>query len=547
MDQETKLPPLSPDRKTYLFGCLLNLPALFAKAKDILRPEDIFAAHDISLGVLWRAVLIIAKRNLNTIPTPADQARIQIEIETKELCNGDPETVTQEYVNDLFGTPTAPADGLINYIYAQSSESWSEQEGTRLLRRYLEELTLFKPVRDAAYEWNQTLPASLEPFLEKLQLKRAQIAGLDQSAIFPAYSAELAPPKIEIMSTGVPFLDRFMAGGQAYGEAYLVIGPTGTGKSTMGAQLAVEGARLQQRRNEVNPDETLGHWYIFTYELPVVPDLQMRIWSYAAQVAEDSLRDETKLSSRERGDYKAYERSLVLPGHLGSQLPGEVERLAVSRNELGNSNLWLVDYSGSFPGVGLGGVDEIAAALANEVHRGRRIAGVVIDWVGQGVTRYMLSRNIDPRLEYRYFQHYMDEVRMKLTGRFNCVCWAFHQLQGDCSNRSPQTVFHHSQARGCRNMADTAWFAFTLSNKDDATQTMLVNCSKARRAPTMQPALVLFEGHIRKLTPADDKYALDPVQRKAVLKSQLNKVVRPQDLKVVRPGRNIFAPEVGLN
>ena len=50
----------------------------------------------------------------------------------------------------------------------------------------------------------------------------------------------------ELVSSGIPGLDYLLGGGFPARRMYLVHGPTGSGKTTLGAQFAIEGVRANE-------------------------------------------------------------------------------------------------------------------------------------------------------------------------------------------------------------------------------------------------------------------------------------------------------------
>src|SRR5688572_24262228 len=112
-DQPTVL-PLTEDRKDYLFTCLLRIPAVFVRAKGLLRPEDMDSPVDVPYLAIWQAALAVAERQPTSQLPPDDQARVQIELEAKELAIQDPETVTRDHFDCLFGPEHSPNTGLID-------------------------------------------------------------------------------------------------------------------------------------------------------------------------------------------------------------------------------------------------------------------------------------------------------------------------------------------------------------------------------------------------------------------------------------------------
>lgn len=543
---EERLPPISQDRKDYLFCCLLRLPGLFIKARDLLKPTDMDDPQDVPYAVLWQAAHQVALNNNGSLPTQLEQARIQIEMTAKDLCRNDPDTVTSGDHEALFGGKDST--GLIAHIYAAPEAELSEQEGNRLLRRYLEEVLIYAKVQRTTSAWRHGFPSSISPFMERLNEQKARISTLSQSAKLNPLPTDLNRKPIEIFTTGVSFLDYFMAGGQSLGEVYVLMGPTGSGKTTLAVQIAVEGARYQLQTYPESP----GYWYYFTYESPVEPDVQDRILSYAACIEEKSLRSMATLSTMELNNYKPYELKLFKDKFAqGELVPGEHERLVATYKELSGKNLWPVDFSGAVDGAGGGGVDEIGAFLEREQHLGHKVAGFVIDYAHIAITRHVMFRNLPNTEIYPLVARYVNEVRIKLTTKFNCCGWVLGQLHGETTKKHHSQTFHHSEALGCRNFADNAWFAFQAGNQDIESGCLQVACTKQRRAEKKQPVPVLLEGNIRRMTLADGNMALDKNTRDFVPTNFQQKVVNVGSLmkeasKKKRPSGFDNDPAIGV-
>ena len=78
-----------------------------------------------------------------------------------------------------------------------------------------------------------------------------------------------APPPLSRVPTGVPGLDAVLGGGFLAGDAYLVVGQPGTGKTTLGNQLAFAHAAAGpdppapppvERSTEVQPIRAERAW-----------------------------------------------------------------------------------------------------------------------------------------------------------------------------------------------------------------------------------------------------------------------------------------------
>jgi circadian clock protein KaiC len=83
--------------------------------------------------------------------------------------------------------------------------------------------------------------------------------GADGLEVYPRLVSPRIPteyePRLERLSTGVPGLDEMMGGGVWIGTSTLVIGPTGSGKTTLALQFALEGVRRGEQVLYVNFQE----------------------------------------------------------------------------------------------------------------------------------------------------------------------------------------------------------------------------------------------------------------------------------------------------
>ena len=71
-------------------------------------------------------------------------------------------------------------------------------------------------------------------------------AGLQVFPRIPQQQFERRPQSLERLTTGVPGLDELMGGGIPSGDAVIIAGPAGSGKTTFATQFIAEGLRLKQ-------------------------------------------------------------------------------------------------------------------------------------------------------------------------------------------------------------------------------------------------------------------------------------------------------------
>lgn len=538
MHPKNKTPPPSPraplttDQKDFLFMHLLRCPELFAQARQLLSPTRMRVMEDVPYLVLWQAALTTAERNQGLLPLPA-RARLQLEVEAKRLADASPQDVTQEHLVNLFGDNAAGIKGLLDFIYETPEEALDIGCARVFLQDYLSERTIHAEIREFATRSAGT--TSLQAFLEQVQSQHVKIANLGQSPSVDPFAADLVFTPTEVFPTKT-FLDEFMAGGQALGEVYVLLGPSGSGKSTLGLEIAWRGAAYQHELKDEDEKYRPGHWYFFTYESPVQPDFIVRLYASSAEINETEsllkMRSVSDLSTKTKKNYKEYElKRFAASFAAGNEVPGEQERLDTMRKLLraedNSSMLHLVDFSGTIPGAGAGGVDELAAFLEAESLAGRTPVGVVIDYAGIAIDRYAAATGVEEGGVWNLYRRYVNEVRIKVAARFNCCAWVVHQLHGSVAKRKPGAHLHHSDAAGCRNFVDNAWFAFSIGNADSQTHVLQVECTKQRRAAKRLPMPVYLDGAVRRLVRADGEYKIDPVTGRFMPIGFVERVVTP--------------------
>jgi RecA/RadA recombinase len=526
---ENRRDRLSELEKDFLFANLLRLPSLFVAARELVTPRQIgFGTKDSHYACLWQAALNVAQRHGGTMPEHPAAARRQLDIEVRRILDNDPESFLSPTRDGLLGGGRHGA-GIIAFIYVLLPEELCEKTGRDYFRRFLEERLVYDDMRQYVASWGHDVPHSLEPYLQKVQQRRAAISGLEADATFAPFPERRAFKPLRLFSTGVPFMDRLMNGGQAGGEAYTLMGPTKGGKTTLALQMAVQTA-LQFQRDAADGKGPLLHVFYFSYEEPVEPRLLHRLWAHLAQIDYDVLDNGLEFTSQEKKDYRPYEHE-----RWGAQLsrglpvPGEKERFAKACELLGNRNFWSVDFSGAVPGQGAGGVPEALAVLLRARDAGKHVGMIVIDYTGLAVQRMLVSgrfsRGFKQSDEFALIQSFPYEVVCQIAGPFNCACWVLHQLHGSESLKDPTAPMHHARARGSRNFADNAAFAFELGNLDPNTSCVWLHRTAARRAaPVTEPTLVRLDGAVRTMVDASEEYAVNPHTKKIVRRDELSRV-----------------------
>lgn len=86
-----------------------------------------------------------------------------------------------------------------------------------------------------------------QAFMPGLHTFRITDAGLDVFPRIPEQQADRRPAAPRRLATGVPGLDEMLGGGIPAGDAVMLAGPTGTGKTTFATQFVAAGAQAGER------------------------------------------------------------------------------------------------------------------------------------------------------------------------------------------------------------------------------------------------------------------------------------------------------------
>lgn len=516
------IPKLSFDDKESMLQHIIRIPSLFLEAK---RQIDIkyFTTTEIRYACLWKAATQLAEKSGGRIPENGACRRLESEI--RSMLETDSALLSMQEFDDLVN----PNSGLVKWIYDTELSDLYEADGRTLLLAFLNERIIVEPLKRFVSDTGDFTPVNLQKVLKSINEQRLKIETVKKNPIQIAFPNEWKPKKLDLTTTGVPFLDKFM-GGQAAGEAYGILGPSGTGKTLLSVMIAVNGARYEQMT--AKSEKEMGHWYYFTYESAVDPEIITRVLSYAAEIHRDSLLFNDDLSTSD--NLKTYEKERWAEQlKAGIPVHGEKERLAAIAPML-RKNLWLCDMSGSDPEnpyAGTGYVDEIADYLAIEVDNGHRISGVVVDYVGIAATRHMEANNI----KYDQLRHYVgkfgDKARRTIAAQFQCPVWLIHQFTGEATKRAPTATMHHADAAEAKDFAHNLWYCFNLHNKQKEHNVTMISCSKERRSHSAGiTPLVKIDGAFCNMYSVDHLFSIEGNQIQP--KGFLNKIDNSKSSKV---------------
>lgn len=531
-------PKLTFDQKESMLLHILRLPVLFTDARRQLKVEYFDKTYEVRYAILWKAALDVAERSRDKLPEKGAKRRLEIQI--KSMLEVNPDIMSLEQQEDLLDKDS----GFLSWAYSVPVEELYEKDGRDLLEMFLRERLIYEPLKRYMSDVGDYNPSNLPNMLKSIAEKELKLATVRVNPISNAFPEGWKPKPLKLVPVCIDFLDAFMKG-QAGGEVYGLLGPTGVGKTLLGIKIVVEGAFYQQR-TYVNNTKEMGHWYYVTYESPIDPDIRLRTVSYAAVVAQDVLFEGLELSTT--NNLKQYELARWKTAiQTGQKILGEQERINAIIPKL-QQNLWFMDLSGALvdsPGTGSNGVDEIADFLAGEQDSGKRIAGIVIDYVKIAVERQMAAEGVSTSELRHYVAGYGDRAKQKLAMRFNCPVWLLHQLTGEANMRSPTSKQHHAMAAEAKNFADNLWYCFNLGTKDQESSCCQLSCSKERRSFSngLTP-LLYIDGLVGDMRRADDLYTVEG--NRIVSKEYKNKIVSNTPVPTSASRRPSPANDVGF-
>jgi hypothetical protein len=533
-------PKLTTQQIDYCFIHLLRCPELFNYACQHLRPQNFSGASEMRYALLWSSAIDAAGRNNGVLPEQGAELIVAMELTSKiDNSNGEvtPETgqLALELLAWIFGFDPVNLNpeyyrGLIQDLIIERT----------IVGEMTKDMTSFRDVGRPV-----DIIKSLDDYNRKLQAVLVDHRKVGDTA-FPK---DFKPKKLGKFSTGHEWLDKYMNGGQAPGEVYVVLGPTGLGKTTQGIMLTTQTARVWNKAfyDKIIDKPRVSCFFSWEQDLD---RLRLRFWSYAAVVDSSRLElyaDEAvelsttgKLEKYELEDFAEEIKKWGGP----SKYPGERERLAAAMEEL-NETVRIHDFSGAAenPRLGEGGIDEVAAVLRSIQQEGREIGVVVLDYAGASVRRMLAARGEDPSNMRHYLANYCNECRFKIAIPFGCPVWVMHQLNTEANKRVATAEQHHSYASECGNFAENAWFAFVFSTKDKVNNTCRLYCTKERRAKgDRPPAILKIEGNYCRMVDVSATYTADEGSKQYIPKDMARRRADPQDMRKRlddrRPGLN---------
>jgi len=362
-----------------------------------------------------------------------------------------------------------------------------------------------------------TVPIDLPDFLGRMGDRVTQIQSIDEQeggnlTFGNDWDKQAGLP---IRSTGLSYLDDFMAGGHCVGEVYGILAPYGTCKTTLATMLVCNEARYAQQKHDPARPDRCGISVIVSYEAPKQPELHHRFLMYLAQIQRDSLAamgaDGLNSLGNDFDSPLPYEKELFYQ-HIQDRMFIPEATRALQCVDLLNKHCCVLDMTGNdsvYPGAGGGGLKEISRRIRLELaRRGPEcyLTSVVIDYVGALVKREMAVSNED---SYE-LRHHITKIpllaRNEIAVEFQCPVWLVHQLSGQANSMlKPGASLHHTDSAESKSFAENLDFAFVIGNLN-ADNMGQIACTKHRRAPNSPPKVIQVDGMFNTVLSRDDMF-----------------------------------------
>jgi hypothetical protein len=523
--------PLTDIQKQLMLMIVLRKDSVFQIARSQLKPEH-FNAGEQAYAVIWAAVLDHWKE-LNELP---GERALLAEIDRR--IKDDPGALTDDEIEFV--------DGFLADAFAVKKRLLSDRVAMKYMRIFLED-RLTDRAREM-FHLSPRTPKDLFALTSRLAEEAGTICAMDSSGApepFPKDWDKGEAPVVKI-TTQIPFLDRFYNGGDSPGEAYGLLAPFGSCKTTLAVQWSTLRARLLQNMwLDAHKRVPLPVLYYFFHE-GTMAEFRVRALSHLAQIDRELLEtgDWGKLSTGPH-DLKPYERAMFA-SQLAQGLPvlSEMQRKVIAENIL-NRNWRAIDMTGNDPstvGRGWGLVDEYAAYIRRDqaISRGRGLpiccGGIVSDFVGAAVDSFIEHHNLRRKDEMRFLiANFALHAKNKLAIPFKCPVYLNHQLNGEANAFGPGRIPHYTDSAEGKAFAMHLDFCCCIGGKNNEGL-MGMACRKARRAPIQTESVIRLDGKLSTVRDTEGEYVIDPMAHAIVKAEDMHKVrdkektVRPRDL-----------------
>lgn len=469
------------------------VPALYKpycksiKEEHFVQKREVIDEDETCLMYVWGALRDYYESNGTTEVPERSVLEVYIRSYLREV-EHDEDMVEER----LFGDD--PGMSFLPNLYDEERRTLNLATGNKLVHAFLNERRIYGASMKHLEELKELVQRTgyidteeaktLRKMADEASRIEALTNDIDIQPLVPDLSYFKASEGKRAVPTGVAWLDDRLNKGQRYGEVNGLFGPTGSGKTTFACQLFVSNVREAYKDSQLNIEDKFCVYY--TYEQSASEVTRTRILSSAFEISRDSLNDEMNYEltfSRGEDDRKDYERHKQF---------SEYERYYNEKNKFNRHGI-IRNMSG-VPDVGdteeliqrkrhkgEGGIEELVHDLdflTSYCHMGVR--AVFIDYLGLVIDRQYRDR--DEKERWNAMRAFGDEIRQKVAGAFDCTVWLLHQMSGSANGKNPTTPLKHTDAAGCKSLADNMSNCLCLGTKDPSSDCLYLSFSKTRHA-----------------------------------------------------------------
>ncbi len=257
--------------------------------------------------------------------------------------------------------------------------------------------------------------------------------------------------------------------------------------------------------------------YAFFYEN--VENLYANFISHAASISRDVAlrfnieRNEELLSSKTRGDHKAYELQEFgqSRGGTGYKPPGELDRFKKVVN-IANNLIRFVDLSGAdseMLDVAEQGVPGIAQYIRESQHinNHRGVDIVLVDYVGIMVDIGMNAGNFRNSERHNVIRSVPGQLGIQIANPYRCPVWAAHQLNSEQNDQRGGTIPRPNRTDGSHMFLETCATGFASGRLTDDNVAVFVS-GKNRRSERPNPVLASLRRDYARWQSADQTHVI---------------------------------------
>jgi len=241
--------------------------------------------------------------------------------------------------------------------------------------------------------------------------------------------------KVVLVPTGINWMDEVSSGGGRAGELWLILGPSGGGKSMLTVQYACAQAMLGNNTMWV------------TYEQSLEGDLAERMIANITDESLDHIRD------------VGFDN---LPENIQQRF---IDSVAGVDDRLSAVDMTKVELDPSDPD-DYGGIRSIWKQFNREKEAGRKPKTVIIDWFGSMLIKIAGKLGVDLEKRYRFLAQAEIDIALEFAKKEQVLVIFLHQLDVKGTSARPTYMATAAQAQNMHNMQDFFTLVFVMGVRD---------------------------------------------------------------------------------